>query len=112
MTKPYSSYHFVANCFNVGHLKMEVKVVHDKKFNYGTIYILRGTRTRILIIEEALQDTKPKIDDKYSFELNGQFLKELRDNTFSGLDHADANEHIEKVLKIVDLFHNHNITQD
>ncbi|GJV40097.1 DNA-directed DNA polymerase [Tanacetum coccineum] len=47
----------------------------------------------------------PKIDDKDHFELKGQFLKELRDNTFSGLDHEDANEHIEKVLKIVDLFH-------
>ncbi|GJR91970.1 hypothetical protein Tco_0215981 [Tanacetum coccineum] len=39
---------------------------------------------------------RPKIEEKDSFELNGQFLKELRDNTFSGLDHEDANEHIEK----------------
>nr|GEV86271.1 hypothetical protein [Tanacetum cinerariifolium] len=28
---------------------------------------------------------RPKIDDKDSFELKGQFLKELRDNTFSGV---------------------------
>nr|GEW90273.1 hypothetical protein [Tanacetum cinerariifolium] len=55
---------------------------------------------------------KPKIDDKDHFELKGQFLKELRDNTFNGLDHEDANEHIEKVLEIVDLFHVPNITQD
>ncbi|GKA07498.1 retrotransposon protein [Tanacetum coccineum] len=34
-----------------------------------------------------------------------QFLKELRENTFSGSEHEDANEHIEKVLEIVDLFH-------
>ncbi|GKC96389.1 hypothetical protein Tco_1161831 [Tanacetum coccineum] len=27
---------------------------------------------------------RPKIDDKDHFELKGQFLKELRDNTFSG----------------------------
>ncbi|GJZ59031.1 hypothetical protein Tco_0614847 [Tanacetum coccineum] len=40
---------------------------------------------------------RPKIDDKDYFELKGQFLKELRDNTFSGSDHKDANEHIEKV---------------
>ncbi|GJW70724.1 hypothetical protein Tco_0127641 [Tanacetum coccineum] len=38
--------------------------------------------------------------------------QELRDNTFSGSDHEDANEHIEKVLKIVDLFHIPNITID
>ncbi|GKE03819.1 hypothetical protein Tco_1395837, partial [Tanacetum coccineum] len=53
---------------------------------------------------------RPNVDDKDSFELKGQFLKELRDNTFSGSDHEDANEHIEKVLKIVDLFHIPNIT--
>ncbi|GJR19453.1 hypothetical protein Tco_0967980 [Tanacetum coccineum] len=53
-----------------------------------------------------------KIDDKYHFEIKGQFLKELRDNTFSGLDHEDANKHIEKVLEIIDLFHVPNITQD
>ncbi|GKA12465.1 putative reverse transcriptase domain-containing protein [Tanacetum coccineum] len=56
--------------------------------------------------------TRPKINDKYHFELKDQFLKELRDNTFSGSNHEDANEHIEKVLEIVDLFHIPNITQD
>ncbi|GKD70249.1 hypothetical protein Tco_1324339 [Tanacetum coccineum] len=56
--------------------------------------------------------TRPKIDDKDSFELKGQFLKELRDNTFSRSDHEDVNEHIEKVLEIFDLFHIPNITQD
>ncbi|GJT56490.1 hypothetical protein Tco_0991544 [Tanacetum coccineum] len=43
---------------------------------------------------------RPKIKDKDNFELKGQFLKELRTNTFSGSDHEDANEHIEKVLEI------------
>ncbi|GJX58387.1 hypothetical protein Tco_0289777 [Tanacetum coccineum] len=53
-----------------------------------------------------------KIDNKDQFELKGQFLKELRENTFSGSDNEDANEHIEKVLEIVDLFHVPNITVD
>ncbi|GKF53701.1 hypothetical protein Tco_0160611, partial [Tanacetum coccineum] len=56
--------------------------------------------------------TRPKIEEKVSFELKGQFLKELRTNTFRGLGHEDANEHIEKVLKIMDLFHIPNITID
>ncbi|GKA75408.1 putative reverse transcriptase domain-containing protein [Tanacetum coccineum] len=43
---------------------------------------------------------RPKIEEKYIFELKGQFLKELRENTFSGSDNEDANEHIEKVLEI------------
>ncbi|GJZ17789.1 hypothetical protein Tco_0553912 [Tanacetum coccineum] len=55
---------------------------------------------------------RPKIEDKDNFELKGQLLKELCDNTFSGSDHEDANEHIEKVLEIVDLFHIPNITID
>ncbi|GJS15827.1 zinc finger, CCHC-type containing protein [Tanacetum coccineum] len=55
---------------------------------------------------------RPKIEDKDNFEMKGQFLKELRTNTFSGSDHEDANEHIEKVLEIVDLFHIPNITID
>ncbi|GKC98900.1 hypothetical protein Tco_1169175, partial [Tanacetum coccineum] len=55
---------------------------------------------------------RSKIEDKDNFELKGQFLKELHDNTFSGSDHEDANEHIDKVLEIVDLFHIPNITID
>ncbi|GKA88815.1 hypothetical protein Tco_0810627 [Tanacetum coccineum] len=53
---------------------------------------------------------RPRIEDKDNFELKGQFLKELRTNTFSGSDHEDANEHIEKVLEIANLFHIPNIT--
>ncbi|GKB86141.1 putative reverse transcriptase domain-containing protein [Tanacetum coccineum] len=44
---------------------------------------------------------RPKIEDKDHFELKGQFLKELRENTFSGSNHEDVNEHIEKVLEII-----------
>nr|GEW90871.1 hypothetical protein [Tanacetum cinerariifolium] len=56
--------------------------------------------------------TRPKIDSNDHFELKGQFLKELRDNTISGLDHEDANEDIKKAHEIVDLFRIPSITQD
>ncbi|GJW60659.1 DNA-directed DNA polymerase [Tanacetum coccineum] len=56
--------------------------------------------------------TRPTINQDTPFELKGQFLKELRDNTFSGSEHEDANEHIEKVLEIVDLFSLPKVTQD
>nr|GEV34284.1 hypothetical protein [Tanacetum cinerariifolium] len=77
------------------------------------------TKTMAKTMEQYMSKTRayyrsgvarPNIEDKD--ELKGQFLKELRTNTFSGLDHKDANEHIEKVLKIVDLFHILNITID
>ncbi|GKD15184.1 hypothetical protein Tco_1199591, partial [Tanacetum coccineum] len=55
---------------------------------------------------------RPKFDEKARFELKGQFLKELRDNTFSGSDNEDANEHIERVLEIADLFTIPDVTQD
>ncbi|GJY88588.1 hypothetical protein Tco_0503216 [Tanacetum coccineum] len=43
---------------------------------------------------------RPKNDNKDQFELKGQFLKGLRENTFSGSDHEDASEHIEKFSKL------------
>ncbi|GKD58535.1 reverse transcriptase domain-containing protein, partial [Tanacetum coccineum] len=46
-------------------------------------------------------------DQEYSKE-----EEELRENTFSGFDNEDANEHMEKVLEIVDLFHVPNTTVD
>ncbi|GJS59361.1 RNA-directed DNA polymerase, eukaryota, reverse transcriptase zinc-binding domain protein [Tanacetum coccineum] len=55
---------------------------------------------------------RPTINQDTPFELKGQFLKKLHDNTFSGSEHEDANEHIEDVLEIVDLFHILKVTQD
>ncbi|GJW22936.1 hypothetical protein Tco_0033558 [Tanacetum coccineum] len=48
--------------------------------------------------EEEVTETMTETIEKY-------MSKELRDNTFSGSNHEDADKHIEKVLKIVDLFH-------
>nr|GEY19752.1 hypothetical protein [Tanacetum cinerariifolium] len=53
----------------------------------------------------------PKIDDEDHFELKANFLRNY-DTTPSASDHEDANEHIEKVLEIVDLFYVPNITPD
>ncbi|GKC05269.1 hypothetical protein Tco_0996879 [Tanacetum coccineum] len=55
---------------------------------------------------------RPKINEKTHIELKGQYFKKLCENTFSGSEHEDANEHIEKVLEIVDLFHIPEVTQD
>ncbi|GKC25115.1 hypothetical protein Tco_1027265 [Tanacetum coccineum] len=55
---------------------------------------------------------RPKTEYKDTFELKGQFLKELRTNTFNVSDHEDMNEHIKKVLEIVNLSHIPNITID
>ncbi|GJX82662.1 hypothetical protein Tco_0332143 [Tanacetum coccineum] len=55
---------------------------------------------------------RPKFDKDAKFELKGQFLKEFRDNTFSGSENEDANEHNKRVFEIVDLFTTPDVTQD
>ncbi|GJZ28279.1 retrovirus-related pol polyprotein from transposon TNT 1-94 [Tanacetum coccineum] len=63
--------------------------------------------------EDILKITILKPNTPYpSRKIQRQFLKELRENTFSGSDNEDANEHIEKILEIVNLFHVPNITVD
>ncbi|GKC64171.1 hypothetical protein Tco_1096769 [Tanacetum coccineum] len=78
-------------------------------FSINGKYLVSGLRVYKFPLRRV---ARPKIEDKDNFELKFQFIKELRDNTFSGSDHEDANEHIEKVLEIVDLFHIPNITID
>ncbi|GJS39696.1 reverse transcriptase domain-containing protein [Tanacetum coccineum] len=65
------------------------------------------TETMVETMEQYMSKTRAdyrsgvartKIEDKDNFELKGQFLKELRTNTFNGPDHEDANEHIEKAF--------------
>lgn len=52
---------------------------------------------------------RPAFGEAINFELKGQFLKELHEIFFSGSDLEDANEHIEKVMEIVDLFQYPNV---
>ncbi|GJZ95833.1 hypothetical protein Tco_0668167 [Tanacetum coccineum] len=56
--------------------------------------------------------TRPKFNKDAKFDLKGQFLKELRDHNFSESENEDANEHIERVLEIVDLFTTPDLSQD
>ncbi|GKA84776.1 hypothetical protein Tco_0806430 [Tanacetum coccineum] len=55
---------------------------------------------------------KPTFGDVVHFELQGHFLKELRENIFSGTDNEDSNEHVDKVLEIINLFHELNVNED
>ncbi|GKB69127.1 hypothetical protein Tco_0930539, partial [Tanacetum coccineum] len=54
----------------------------------------------------------PKIGDDIKFEINTNFLRELRRKLFVGTDNEDAYEHVRTVLEIVDLFHFPCITHD
>ncbi|GKD93704.1 hypothetical protein Tco_1373541, partial [Tanacetum coccineum] len=55
---------------------------------------------------------KPEIGNDIEFEINSNFMRELRRKIFAGTDDDDAHEHVYRVLEIVDLFHFHGITHD
>ncbi|GKA92347.1 calmodulin-interacting protein 111 isoform X1 [Tanacetum coccineum] len=54
----------------------------------------------------------PEIGDDVEFEINANFMRELRRKLFTGTDDEDAYEHVRTVLEIVDLLHFPGITHD
>ncbi|GKC33350.1 hypothetical protein Tco_1040644, partial [Tanacetum coccineum] len=55
---------------------------------------------------------KPKIGNDIEFEINSNFMRELRRKLFKGTDDEDAHEHVRRVLEIADLFHFLGATHD
>ncbi|GJR15249.1 ribonuclease H-like domain-containing protein [Tanacetum coccineum] len=55
---------------------------------------------------------KPKIGNDIEFEINNNFMRELRRKFFAGTDDEDAHEHVRRVLEIVYLFHFCGVTHD
>nr|GEY10198.1 hypothetical protein [Tanacetum cinerariifolium] len=53
---------------------------------------------------QALGVVKPKIRGNVNFKIKSQFIRELREDTFSENKNDDAHEHVERVLVIVSLF--------
>ncbi|GJR48387.1 retrovirus-related pol polyprotein from transposon TNT 1-94 [Tanacetum coccineum] len=113
--KSNTSYPEASICHIEDYLKILEDIKREEHSGYEIAEVMGKT------IEEYMCKTRGdygsgvarlKIDDKPHFKLKGQFLKELRDNTFSGTDHKDVNEHIKKVLEIVNLFYIPEITQD
>ncbi|GKB68155.1 reverse transcriptase domain-containing protein [Tanacetum coccineum] len=47
---------------------------------------------------------RPEIEKSIFFEIKSQLLRELRENTFSGVKTKDAMEHLRKILEIASLF--------
>ncbi|GJS83728.1 hypothetical protein Tco_0750269 [Tanacetum coccineum] len=108
--KEYTAYlrlHFTRNHEDLYVIsKVSIRRIQDLLYTKILEDVKRGPYSKKTL------DTPPKFEDNDNFELKGWFLKELRDNTFSGSDHEDAYEHIEKVLEILDLFHIPDITEE
>ncbi|GKB50783.1 hypothetical protein Tco_0901536 [Tanacetum coccineum] len=55
---------------------------------------------------------KPKIGNDVKFEINRNFMRELRRKLFKGTDDEDAHEYLRRVLEIANLFHFPGVTRD
>ncbi|GJY91038.1 hypothetical protein Tco_0506234 [Tanacetum coccineum] len=55
---------------------------------------------------------KLEIGGNVNFEIKSQFMRELREDTFSGNKNNDAHEHVERVLDIVGLFNIPRVSHD
>nr|GEV51085.1 hypothetical protein [Tanacetum cinerariifolium] len=55
---------------------------------------------------------KHKNGNDIEFEINSNFMRELRRKLFKDIDDKDAHEHVRRVLEIVDLFHFLGVTHD
>ncbi|GJU45775.1 hypothetical protein Tco_1203041 [Tanacetum coccineum] len=54
---------------------------------------------------------KPEIGGNVNFEIKSQFMRELREDTFSGNKDEDAHDHIDRVLNIIGLFNIRNMNR-
>nr|GEU31035.1 hypothetical protein [Tanacetum cinerariifolium] len=109
-------------------LEEEKARMHGKVYNweiatYGKIWYdedvhdLRSVETKFpsIVFNDTLMSeptapgvVKLEIEGNVNFEIKSQFMRELREDTFSGNKNDDAHEHVERVLDIVSLF---NITE-
>ncbi|GKD05209.1 reverse transcriptase domain-containing protein, partial [Tanacetum coccineum] len=55
---------------------------------------------------------KPELGGNVNFEIKSQFMRELREDTFSRNKNDDAHEHVERVLDIISLFNIPRVTHD
>ncbi|GJW03354.1 protein kinase-like domain, concanavalin A-like lectin/glucanase domain protein [Tanacetum coccineum] len=55
---------------------------------------------------------KPEIGCNVNFKIKSQFMRELKEDAFSGNKNDDAHEHVERVLDILSLFNIPGVTHD
>ncbi|GKB95791.1 homeodomain-like protein, partial [Tanacetum coccineum] len=61
---------------------------------------------------EAPSMVKPEIEGNVNFEIKSQFMREFREDTFSGNKNEDAHDHVDRVFNIVSLFNIPRVSQD
>ncbi|GJR83346.1 putative reverse transcriptase domain-containing protein [Tanacetum coccineum] len=89
---------------------------HDFKECTYCMFNVNGFQYQTLVHDDVVvirfMHSKPEIDGDVKFEINGNFMRELRRKLFKGTDDEDAHKHVRRVLEIVDLFHFFGVTHD
>ncbi|GKA22224.1 hypothetical protein Tco_0708186 [Tanacetum coccineum] len=111
--EPEKAFYSIRKLFRTPSLDHSAPPGFELFFDYEDQFEEEITETMTETMEEYMTKTReeygsgiarPKFNKDAKVELKGQFLNELRNNTFSGSENEDANEHIERVFEIVDLF--------
>ncbi|GKC43746.1 hypothetical protein Tco_1061468 [Tanacetum coccineum] len=109
-------------------LDVKIKQIKVFKASYG-VTTLQELRRSIMAEEEidnlAMEQyltltrgnqapgmVKPEIASNVNIEIKSQFMRELREDTFSGNKNDDAHEHVKRILDIVSLFNIPGVTHD
>nr|GEZ66919.1 retrovirus-related Pol polyprotein from transposon TNT 1-94 [Tanacetum cinerariifolium] len=61
---------------------------------------------------QASSAVKPEIKGNVNFVIKSQFMRELREDTFSRNKNEDAHDHVDRVLNILSLFNILEVSQD
>ncbi|GJR09881.1 zinc knuckle CX2CX4HX4C containing protein [Tanacetum coccineum] len=83
--------------------------------SYGGVDINTLTMEQYLALSRENQASgvvKPEIGGNVNFEIKSQFMRELREETFSENKNEDAHDHVGRVLNIVSLFNIPWVSQD
>ncbi|GJV85114.1 hypothetical protein Tco_1525012 [Tanacetum coccineum] len=107
---------------DLDHVSLVIRLPIERGSNSGTrIEIGDDVDISTLTIPQYLaliQDdikpgvVKPEIGNDVEFEINSNFMRELRGKLFAGTDDDDSYEHVRRILEIVDLFHFPGVTHD
>ncbi|GJT55760.1 hypothetical protein Tco_0990814 [Tanacetum coccineum] len=103
---------------------LESKGDHTELSQRGLIIFIgtmAGVNVDTLTMEQYLELSRenqapgvvrPEIEGNVNFEIKSQFMRELREDTFSENKDEDAQDHIDRVLSIVGLFNIPGVSKD
>ncbi|GJS38691.1 hypothetical protein Tco_0563734 [Tanacetum coccineum] len=96
----------------LGRISNSLPGVGTNRSMHLLLNILKKHRNLSEGVNNLHRHSKPKIGYDVEFEINANFMRELRCKLFTGTDDEDTYEHVHMVLEIVDLFHFPGVTHD